>query len=307
MTNMIQYTDTAYTLAKKNGLKPPDPDVWRGQQRHHRALALPNGIHFGDYRWSIKTKLLRQLQGDTLTNPDLTNIYLSPGSNPLYIVMVLRIFASIFAVMGLVPGIAGIFIGSPTLSDYIFFFWGGGAFLILHLLTKIVPDKNSITMNRATGMVSLPPFYKQDGPLPFAEFDGYYRTSCSRHGVIRYTLSICHRYKPIAIITDAGETKRPILFSQWEMYQQLMDINQPLPDLPEYEPVRQLDPTTKAWDEKHKRDPNYWKNFDLRKAFDAMVDAVDKCEAFDWDSLPTDHVPPEAKARASSMAQLFKE
>ena len=70
---------------------------------------------------------------------------------------------------------------------------------------------------------------------------------------------------------------------------------------------RQLDPTTKAWDEKHKRDPNYWKNFDLRKAFDAMVDAVDKCEAFDWDSLPTDHVPPEAKARASSMAQLFKE
>ena len=123
---MIQYTDTAYTLAKKNGLKPPDPDVWRGQQRHHRALALPNGIHFGDYRWSIKTKLLRQLQGDTLTNPDLTNIYLSPGSNPLYIVMVLRIFAAIFAVIGLATGLLGTMLAGRSLSDYIFFFWGGG-------------------------------------------------------------------------------------------------------------------------------------------------------------------------------------
>jgi hypothetical protein len=37
-----------------------------------------------------------------------------------------------------------------------------------------------------------------------------------------------------------------------------MDTSKPLPDLPEFEQVRHLDPTTKAYDKKTGRDPDYW-------------------------------------------------
>ena len=48
------------------------------------------------------------------------------------------------------------------------------------------------------------------------------------------------------------------------------------------------------------------KNFDLDKLDNEIMFSTRKLEAVDWHSLPTDHVPPEAKAKASSMAQAVQ-
>jgi hypothetical protein len=45
----------------------------------------------------------------------------------------------------------------------------------------------------------------------------------------------------------------------WNFLLNYMDTSKPLPDLPEFEQVRHLDPTTKAYDKKTGRDPNYWR------------------------------------------------
>ena len=44
----------------------------------------------------------------------------------------------------------------------------------------------------------------------------------------------------------------------WNFLLNYMDTSQPLPDIPLFESVRHLDPTTKAYDQKTGRDPDYW-------------------------------------------------
>ena len=44
----------------------------------------------------------------------------------------------------------------------------------------------------------------------------------------------------------------------WNFLVNYMDTSQPLPDIPLFESVRHLDPTTKAYDQKTGRDPDYW-------------------------------------------------
>ncbi len=308
MDNMIQYTDTAYTLAKKNGLKPPDPALWKGAQRHFRAIPLPNGIFCGDFRSKVLSREIRALKRDKQPQEKLTELRIGFGCNPLAIIMAFRVMAAIFAVLGLFMILLVIFSGIPLeLYVFSFFLGGGGAFIFFHLLTKIVPDKNNITVNRATGMISFPKIGRRPAQeLPFAEFDAYYSSSLYPTGTVHYILCICHRYTP-AFLSQGNTVRTKNLFINWEFLQQLMDVNLPLPDIPRFEPLRHLDPTTKAWDEEHGRDPNYWKNYDLRNQRKDREASFRKQDKIDWHSLPTDHVPPETKARASRMAQLFKE
>jgi hypothetical protein len=44
----------------------------------------------------------------------------------------------------------------------------------------------------------------------------------------------------------------------WNFLLNYMDTSQPLPDIPLFASVRHLDPTTKAYDQKTGRDPDYW-------------------------------------------------
>jgi len=46
----------------------------------------------------------------------------------------------------------------------------------------------------------------------------------------------------------------------WALLCQYMDVNQPLPDIPDFEPFRHLDPTTASYDLKVKRPHGYWQN-----------------------------------------------
>ncbi len=309
MVAMLQYTKTAYTLTQKKKLPPADSTAWKGVQRIKRTIPLPNGIFCGDYRWRASASSIKKLRKGTMPITDLHKLHLSCGNNPLVFIVFMRLLSIVGMGLGIIMIMLHIFAAIPF-KPYVFsiFTVAAGSFIIFHLLSKITPDKNNITMNRATGMVHFPARGKQSERfIPFAELDGYYNTACTPNGVVRYSLQVCHRYEPLSAMPGDAITNEREIFGSWEVLQQMMDVSLPLPDIPELEPVRHLDPTTRAWDEEHGRDPNYWKNFDLDKLDNEIMFSTRKLEAVDWDSLPTAHVPPEAKARASSMAQLFKE
>lgn len=53
-------------------------------------------------------------------------------------------------------------------------------------------------------------------------------------------------------------------YIKWELIQAFMDITQPLPDIPEFEPFRAYDPTTIQWDAKNKRPEGFYQRISLR-------------------------------------------
>ncbi len=293
MPKMIEYTDTAYTYAQKKDLAPADPALWTGRLKHIRAISLPNGVHCGDFRWNLRESMLNSMKNGKLRIGDLENLRISCTNNPLVYIYILRFMAGVISLAGLFPMFIYISNGKLTLLSSSVFLVGGGVWLIFHYLTKIVPDKNNITINRATGMVCLPPgkYRPTAREIPFAEFDGYCRSTTSPVGVASYYFCMGHRYEPIYVSYGGEATTFGDHYGTWEELQQLMDINLPLPDLPEFEPFRQQDPTTKAWDEKHGRDPDYWKKMNPDWLPDLRREGYEALKAVDWSLLPRDHVP----------------
>ncbi len=294
MPKMIEYTDTAYTYAQKKALLPAVPVAWTGMQKRFRKCPLPGGVHCGDFRLLLSEAFLEGMKSGKLRNGDLEQVRISFIDNPLVYMYILRFMAGFLASCSFVLFILFSFsIKSFDGIFFVFFLITGGAWLIFHYLTKIVPDKNNITLNRATGMICFP--LRKKAPareMPFAEFDGYYHTTTSPVGVVRYQLCLGHRYSPTSVMHGGGvDTDIESIYALWEKLQQLMDINLPLPDLPEFEPFRQQDPTTKAWDEKHGRDPDYWKKMNPDWLPDLRREGYEALKAVDWSLLPRDHVP----------------
>ncbi len=57
------------------------------------------------------------------------------------------------------------------------------------------------------------------------------------------------------------------------LIEQYMDIARPLPDIPEFEPFRKLDPTTYKWDKIHARPINFYENMS-NKTFDLLKERL---------------------------------
>ncbi|GGX39223.1 hypothetical protein GCM10007392_01950 [Saccharospirillum salsuginis] len=96
---------------------------------------------------------------------------------------------------------------------------------------------------------------------PFTEFDGFINSSAagSRAGVLTYTLEITHRQnRELRIPIGFESYNKSEIFMKWEMIQQFMDVSKPLPDVPELEPFRHLDPVTAEWDKQHNRPPDLY-------------------------------------------------
>ncbi len=174
-------------------------------------------------------------------------------------------------------------------------------FIVAHILLKVVPNKNNTVYNRRTGMVTLPT-RKGLMTLPFAEFDAYHHR-ITLTASVRYSLYLGHRFQPVGMGTSTNWNRLYWVYSQWEWIQQYMDTSMPLPDLPELEPYRHLDPTTAAWDKAHKRPPHYWRDMDIetfKKKHKAGIKAV---ENFPWNTLPPNPVPQECMDKVPRMAQ----
>ena len=78
-------------------------------------------------------------------------------------------------------------------------------------------------------------------------------------------LYLAHRYRNIMINFGAllcpGPEVQPAC-ALWDFIQNYMDVSRPLPDLPQYEEYRHLDPTTAEYDRLTGRNPRFWIDMD---------------------------------------------
>lgn len=109
------------------------------------------------------------------------------------------------------------------------------------------------------------------GTFPFYEFDPYLEMTVGAQGSQFHSLKLIHRYPhrspdpytkhplELYIPADGNITQH---YAAWDMLQRYMDVSQPLPDIPQVEPFRHLDPTTQAYDEAGKRGRHvtYWRD-----------------------------------------------
>ena len=111
--------------------------------------------------------------------------------------------------------------------------------------------------------------YRRNGKMhysrPFLEFDCVFTSAPNQQGMLYYKLMLVHRYDssipaaPISMYMGGREMVSQY-YRFWNMIQCYMDVSQPLPDILMLEEARLKDPTTKAYDEENKRDPNYWRS-----------------------------------------------
>jgi hypothetical protein len=298
--NPIAYAQTAFSSHKPRDLPPPaDTSRYSKAIRWWRSEQLPWGIHFGDFRNLVSRSDRKELRTDhwmqpiedakfwrlcvqTSLNPKV--FWKNMEANFLWLAMaVLFGFGVIWlsakkldAVTG-DPIILALFVAPFTI--YLFAKFKGRA-------VPYQAEKN-VYFNRCTGMATFP--NKENKPpvdIPFDEFDGYlYQFFQAQSGTTDYHLHIGHRYSPRGI-TVATFGNPAAVYQHWEFFQQFMDVSKPIPDIPQYEPYRHLDPTTAAYDQKHKRIPSFWQSQDDDTIVRIRDEVDDQVKAFDWNSIP---------------------
>ncbi len=285
MISERDYAETAYDSKKRN-IAPPDPALWKDRvERWYRSHPLPQGVHCGDFRFEIDKSMARDLK-EGKTQDLLTQEQMQVGSlkNPLVVMATIRFLALVLSFIGLFV----FFIAKEdpfTIADwesYIFFLIGITIYITCFFLMKVVPNKNNITFNRRTGMVTIPQLgRKPDVILPFEECDGYYY--CPQNPVgQQYKLYIGHRFSDKGTDTLREWTRPWSVYYEWEFIQQYMDVSKPLPDIPELEPYRHLDPTTAEHDRKTSRPPHYWRDMDLDQVAWEQKKGIEVAKNFHW-------------------------
>jgi hypothetical protein len=301
------YAPTAYTARKKKEFSPPNPAAWKGPARTLRAHPLPIGVHCGDFRTDINIKDVEAFKNGTV-EPVPNHEYTEMGciANPKTLFTTLQRLAGIFSAIGLFALWGNVSIPPKTREEafcYLFFFAPFILFIIFSICRKLAPHKNNIVFNRRTGMVTVPSFKKE---VPFAELDAYYYCPQSTVGY-RHTLYFGHRYSSFGFGSPASWVDKQWLHGEWEYYQQYMDIDLPLPDLPDFEPYRHLDPTTASYDKKHNRPPDYWRDMPMEQVIQEKKAGHAAMRDFPWHKLPpADHIPKECMDRLLPGARLFK-
>ncbi|WP_447926290.1 hypothetical protein [Vreelandella sp. EE27] len=126
---------------------------------------------------------------------------------------------------------------------------------------------NDCYLSRKTGMVFVP-----WGEFHFYEFDAYIVRKKNIMGDERFVLNLIHRY-PIESYSPSVYQSSSFLMdieggikeyqALWDMMCRYMDISQPLPDIPQLEPFRAHDLTTRLYDEEASRSlpDSYWVHF----------------------------------------------
>ncbi|WP_462380882.1 hypothetical protein [Pseudomonas sp. Marseille-QA0892] len=186
--------------------------------------------------------------------------------------------------------------------------WGIGWLVINHFPKLwIRPSKGPLwEFNRRTGLVTVFDYdnngeYKKNGTIgekiaPFYEFDAYITVTPDRQGLPNNVLCIVHRYRDIWInmanfVGPSGSTSAPCAL--WDYLQNYMDIGKPLPDTPELEAFRHLDPTTAEHDRQIGRESRYWRDMDdttFKTKVREMTERIPEIDTFSRPNLMALHV-----------------
>ncbi|MBM6446523.1 hypothetical protein JQF37_23190 [Pseudomonas sp. MIL9] len=186
--------------------------------------------------------------------------------------------------------------------------WMAGAVVIKFFQNLwIKPSRGPIwELNRRTGLVTVFDYknngeYKKNGTIgeltaPFYEFDAYIATSPDSQGMPLNVLYLAHRYRNIminfgALLCPGPDVQPPCAL--WDFIQNYMNVSRPLPDLPQYEEYRQLDPTTAEYDRLTGRNPRYWIDMDdatFKQIVSEMHQRVDEIDTFERPNLMAGYV-----------------
>jgi len=186
--------------------------------------------------------------------------------------------------------------------------WMAGA-VVIKFFQKlwIKPSRGPIwELNRRTGLVTVFDYknngeYKKNGTIgelsaPFYEFDAYIATSPDSQGMPLNVLYLAHRYRNIminfgALLCPGPDYQPPCAL--WDFIQNYMNVSRPLPDLPQYEEYRHLDPTTAEYDRLTGRNPRYWIDMDdatFKQVVSEMHQRVDEIDTFERPNLMAGYV-----------------
>ena len=162
-------------------------------------------------------------------------------------------------------------------------------FIISAALKKASPSDNKMDtlFNRRTGNVHI---YckteKKHKEFPFSELIPSSKSwSTPMHHSIDpgQTLTIVHKetgLRACKIIVNNGNYYDPYL--RWEIFQQFMDPTLPLPDIPEFEPVRQYDPVTRKYDQDTSRPPNFFRDMGRAESIVRCKKAKEAADDYPW-------------------------
>ncbi|MBZ5488989.1 hypothetical protein HW452_15805 [Halomonas aquamarina] len=183
------------------------------------------------------------------------------------------------------------FLTNGAIIGFFLFLWAGGD-IIYHFFPSFTSGYQPGPMwelNRRTGMVKVftnsakkSTAWKVSHELPFHEFDCYLQSSPSSQGIAQYNLSLVHYSVEahVALVGMFGVTSRLDQLAAWDMLQRFMDTSQPLPDSPQWEQFRSLDPTTLEWDKEIARPPRFWRDMEDEAFNQKIVELQDRLSAF---------------------------
>jgi len=178
-------------------------------------------------------------------------------------------------------------------TDLNFFFWAFSMlpvyFLVFWLLDRsglprLLDAKLPVTaaLKRDTGM-----FRKVNGmddfiDIPFDEMEAQSTTMWDGGNRSMSKLYLAHKYSKAGIIYGAPHKPAWYTGVLWEFFQHYMDVSRPLPDVPEFEPYRHLDPTTREWDKKHNRPERLWRDMDSETYMELVDASVEVAENYPY-------------------------
>jgi len=151
-----------------------------------------------------------------------------------------------------------------------------GIHLLCRLLIKldVVPSFNDTIFYRRTGLIEIPQgWFRSPIQLPFAEFDPYIGPFNPGTGAKRFTLVLAHRQsEQVVVAPKGGVMEKATAALDWEKLQHYMDVNRPMPELPDLEGIRGDDPVTAESDQLRGRPQRLWGEMRLG-AFLDLTDA----------------------------------
>lgn len=162
-------------------------------------------------------------------------------------------------------------------------------FVIFALLYKASPSEHRMDtlFNRKTGNAHI--YCKTERKhkeFPFSELipsNKSWSTPMQNSIEPGQTLTIIHKktgLRACKIIVNNGDYYDPFL--RWEIFQQFMDPSLPLPDVPEFEPVRKYDPVTKEHDHDTSRPANFFRDMGRAESILRCKKAKEAADDYLW-------------------------
>jgi len=299
------YNETAFTPEKWAPLSEPRlVDSYSNTEQERRKFYLPKGIYLDESFARTPVEVIDILKDEkelkeSIGEGEWYEFGWVTARNPQHIWEIISHISRFFGYAAIVSTLLALFkIYEQVKEEY-----------ISSILIVIVPfivmwfarykartseNKNNIGFNRKTGMVSIPRKGEKPFIAPFHEFIPYFYPHHILQGV-NYHLYLGHRSEEIGAVNPNAGKHEQEMYADWALIQRFMDVSKPLPDIPLFEPFRQLDPTTKKYDQKTGRPEHHWRDMDIKKGKRLHNESYKRLRAFpasdqsQWREVPIEH------------------